>query len=224
MATHSSIFAWRIPWTEEPGGLKSMGSQGIRHKWSDLARTHSPQESLEEAAAQVSHFREPHLYAVAIFHRWLGSQKVIWGSRLPFSKGYNHLPWEPTQLNSSSKPITNSVSALRALVSSHIKGVTRIEYLPCGIWGLDGDLTHTRTHTHTHIRHISCPSLFLTSQPSQSWKALPSVWTHHLFQLQYFVVFNENLKEGVSSYPTPTISGTKSDLFYLFIFIYFIYF
>ena len=27
MATHSSIFAWRIPWTEEPGGLQSRGSQ-----------------------------------------------------------------------------------------------------------------------------------------------------------------------------------------------------
>ena len=27
MATHSSIFAWRIPWTEEPGGLQSTGSQ-----------------------------------------------------------------------------------------------------------------------------------------------------------------------------------------------------
>ena len=31
MVTHSSIFAWRIPRTEEPGGLKSMGSQGVRH-------------------------------------------------------------------------------------------------------------------------------------------------------------------------------------------------
>ena len=30
MATHSSIFAWRIPWTEEPGGLQSIGSQRIR--------------------------------------------------------------------------------------------------------------------------------------------------------------------------------------------------
>ena len=29
--THSSILAWRIPWTEEPGGLQSMGSQRIRH-------------------------------------------------------------------------------------------------------------------------------------------------------------------------------------------------
>ena len=32
-ATHSSILAWRIPWTEEPGGLQSMGSQRARHDW-----------------------------------------------------------------------------------------------------------------------------------------------------------------------------------------------
>ena len=31
MATHSSILAWRIPWTEEPGSLQSMGSQRVRH-------------------------------------------------------------------------------------------------------------------------------------------------------------------------------------------------
>ena len=31
MATHSSILAWRIPWTEEPGGLKSMGLQRVGH-------------------------------------------------------------------------------------------------------------------------------------------------------------------------------------------------
>ena len=30
-ATHSSILAWRVPWTEEPGGLQSMGSQRVRH-------------------------------------------------------------------------------------------------------------------------------------------------------------------------------------------------
>ena len=31
MATHSSILAWRIPWTEEPGGLQSMGLERVRH-------------------------------------------------------------------------------------------------------------------------------------------------------------------------------------------------
>ena len=31
MATHSRVLAWRIPWTEEPGGLQSIGSQRVRH-------------------------------------------------------------------------------------------------------------------------------------------------------------------------------------------------
>ena len=31
VATHSSILAWRIPWSEEPGGLQSMGSQRVGH-------------------------------------------------------------------------------------------------------------------------------------------------------------------------------------------------
>ena len=33
MATHSSILAWRIPWTEEPGGLQSLGLQRVRQDW-----------------------------------------------------------------------------------------------------------------------------------------------------------------------------------------------
>ena len=37
MATHTSIIAWRMPWTEEPGRLQSLGSQRVGHDWSDLA-------------------------------------------------------------------------------------------------------------------------------------------------------------------------------------------
>ena len=33
MPTHSSVLAWKIPWTEEPGGLQSMGLQRVRHGW-----------------------------------------------------------------------------------------------------------------------------------------------------------------------------------------------
>ena len=33
MANHSSILAWEIPWTEKPVGLQSMGSQRVRHDW-----------------------------------------------------------------------------------------------------------------------------------------------------------------------------------------------
>ena len=36
MAIHSSILAWEIPWTEEPGGLQPMGSQRVRHDWAHV--------------------------------------------------------------------------------------------------------------------------------------------------------------------------------------------
>ena len=42
MAIHSSILAWEISWTEEPGGLQSMGSQRVRH---DLATKQQPQHN-----------------------------------------------------------------------------------------------------------------------------------------------------------------------------------
>ena len=41
MATHSSVLAWEILWTEKPGRLQSMGSQRVSHDWSDLAHTHT---------------------------------------------------------------------------------------------------------------------------------------------------------------------------------------
>ena len=41
MATHSSVLAWKVPWTEEPGGIQSMGSQRVRQDWSDPAGTHA---------------------------------------------------------------------------------------------------------------------------------------------------------------------------------------
>ena len=42
MATHFGILAWRIPWTEKPGWLRSMGSQSVRHDWSEGARMQNP--------------------------------------------------------------------------------------------------------------------------------------------------------------------------------------
>ena len=53
METHSSVFAWRIPGTGEPGGLPSMGSHRVGHDWSDLA-----------AAAAVSHWS--HVFDIGV--------------------------------------------------------------------------------------------------------------------------------------------------------------
>ena len=48
MATHSSLLAWKIPWTEEPGGLQSLGSQRVGHNWATntFSRVSSPAELL----------------------------------------------------------------------------------------------------------------------------------------------------------------------------------
>ena len=51
METHSSILAWRIPWTEEPGGLQSTGSQRVEHDWA-TSLTHS----LTEWSTSFSYF------------------------------------------------------------------------------------------------------------------------------------------------------------------------
>ena len=42
MATHSSILAWKIPWTDEPGGLQSMGPQRVGYNWGTLEGNGSP--------------------------------------------------------------------------------------------------------------------------------------------------------------------------------------
>ena len=41
-ATRSSILAWRIPWTEEPDGLQSMGSQRVKHCWARMQDEYEP--------------------------------------------------------------------------------------------------------------------------------------------------------------------------------------
>ena len=46
IATHSSILAWRIPWTEEPGRLQSIGLHRVRHDSSDLACMHALEKEM----------------------------------------------------------------------------------------------------------------------------------------------------------------------------------
>ena len=57
MATHSTILAWRIPWTEDPGGLQSMGSHRVEHDW--VTHTHTsfkiPWKSLQLRGLLLSH-------------------------------------------------------------------------------------------------------------------------------------------------------------------------
>ena len=52
MAAHSSASAWKIPRTEEPGGLPSMGSDRVGHDWSDLAAAEMEAGKEEEEMAK----------------------------------------------------------------------------------------------------------------------------------------------------------------------------
>ena len=53
-ATHSSLLAWRIPRTEQPGGLQSTGLQRVGHDWSDLAHTHTLRRGEESTSKSRS--------------------------------------------------------------------------------------------------------------------------------------------------------------------------
>ena len=66
MATHSSIPAWTIPWTEEPGGLQSMGSQRVRRDWATKLKWRANWFSNDSVAGK-SHY-----------HCCRFSRRVIW--------------------------------------------------------------------------------------------------------------------------------------------------
>ena len=86
MATNTSILAWRIPWTEEPGGLQCTGLQRVRHDGSNLAHTHI--EHYAKVKKRNTH--NPLVYHSEHSCTWQASQGTghlkIWKSSLvPFS-------------------------------------------------------------------------------------------------------------------------------------------
>ena len=100
MATHSSILAWWIPWTEEPGGLWSIASQRVGHIWSDLAALHLQclrpyhlwsgvlQQSLSWSQCLLSNL-------ILIFHHKLVSRGSFWQTHNPNVSLLKTLRWPP---------------------------------------------------------------------------------------------------------------------------------
>ena len=62
MASHSSVLAWRIPLTEQPGGLQSIGSQRLEHDQRDLAHT---DEVCPGGSAFALHLLQMNIYVVS---------------------------------------------------------------------------------------------------------------------------------------------------------------
>ena len=72
MATHSSVLAWRIPGTGEPGGLLSMGWHRIGHDWSDLAAAIYKEVSKKETYKMTWVVIEQFYFAkLSVFNFWL---------------------------------------------------------------------------------------------------------------------------------------------------------
>ena len=66
MATHSSVLAWRIPWTKEAGGLQSMGSQRVRHDWTTNTHTHTHTPSVCLKNPKESHPPNTHTHTPSV--------------------------------------------------------------------------------------------------------------------------------------------------------------
>ena len=76
MATHSSILAWKTPWTEEPGGLQSIVLQRVRRDWSDLACFHSHMYAGPYPHYLISLWTWPCLLYLSLLARYL--QRGLW--------------------------------------------------------------------------------------------------------------------------------------------------
>ena len=79
MATHSSVLVWRIPGTEEPNGLLSMGSHRVGHDWSDLAAAAAAAAVSSIVSAKPYPFRTFLIFYLKVSR----GSSVLMGSRAP---------------------------------------------------------------------------------------------------------------------------------------------
>ena len=96
MATHSSIFAWKIPWTEEPSGLQSMGSQSVGHDWATSLEGQNQIWLLELSPSP------PQTLRPTTSSHWPHSPSIVWPTThipAPLRShpiwGFPHFPWSP---------------------------------------------------------------------------------------------------------------------------------
>ena len=79
-----SILAWKMSWPEEPGGLQSMWSQGVRHYWAQI-HTHTHTQSKEETIEELTKIEFDDLCKKSVkynFKAWVGDNSVPLDSRV----------------------------------------------------------------------------------------------------------------------------------------------
>ena len=131
MATHSSVLAWRIPGSGDPGGLLSVGSHGVRHDWSDLAvapehplkqtensrSSHCQQASHKEDAAVSSNFWCFDCYSDQFFKLKMSQEREF--------RARSEGPWGAVRVLCVLAVVTSELSCKRrqpSLVQSALQG------------------------------------------------------------------------------------------------------
>ena len=111
LATHSSVLAWRIPGTGEPGGLPSMGSHRVGHDWSDLAAAaavaHSSKVMLKILQARLQQYVNCELPDVQVgFRKGRGTRDQIANILLIMEKAREFQKTSTSDLLTMPKPLT----------------------------------------------------------------------------------------------------------------------
>ena len=81
LATHSSILAWKIPWTEDPGGLQSMGSQRVKHDLASKPPPHNFSSIIEQVYGETEN--QIQIYSNIDLLGYLPSPFLFWELLLP---------------------------------------------------------------------------------------------------------------------------------------------
>ena len=123
MATHSSVLAWRIPGTGEPGGLPSMGSHRVGHDWSDLAAAGAAAVHRQSRVLPLNYL-QPGFIHQATGHLWKLLNMRIWVVE------YQCGEWSRTR-TSSFNVAWRSTPSLPLLVSKVLFPGTLFTWLGC---------------------------------------------------------------------------------------------
>ena len=87
MATHSSILAWRIPWTEEPGGLQCMGSQKSRTRLCNYTTSLASPAPAQQGLWYIKHFAWIlHCGGLSQLCQWVRLREIILQGKSPLTK------------------------------------------------------------------------------------------------------------------------------------------
>ena len=134
MAIHSSILAWKIPWTEDPGGLQSIGSQRVRNDWVTKTFTFHYSDGNVRFCPLLSHIGLPRCLS--------GKEFTHQRRRCGFNPWAKKIPWRRKWLLTLAVlprkiPLTEEPGGLPW---DHKESYTTEHTAR----------THTHTHTHTH--------------------------------------------------------------------------